>query len=225
MNWSLRRFVGVGLVAALLIGCASKYGEQRTSVNYYPACYKPIAELRAGSGAQVAKSAGGGALIGALLGAALGAISGHGSIEGILTGAAVGGVTGTVAGASNGSAQAEENKRLAEYLDQIDGDISNLDLSTASARISLQCYDRQFNSLLQATRNMTMATSEIVSRFQEIESGRQEAIDILSNAAFKADKEKPWGEGGLRKMEDDARAVTRQQEQELGALVPDALRK
>ena len=35
------------LVGGLLFsGCTSRYGEQRTKVNYYPQCYEPVAQLR-----------------------------------------------------------------------------------------------------------------------------------------------------------------------------------
>ncbi|MDR2604184.1 MAG: hypothetical protein LBC55_02385, partial [Desulfovibrio sp.] len=59
------------LPALSLSGCASKYGEQTTQVNYYPDCYAPIKDLRSSEYA-TAKSAGAGAAVGAVLGALVG---------------------------------------------------------------------------------------------------------------------------------------------------------
>ena len=165
----MRRFTVWILVIMLLGtgGCASKYGPQKTSVNYYPACYGPIADLRNNEHGTAAGTATG-AVIGALGGALVGLLATGGKWQGAVVGGATGGVAGTMAGNMYARKQqeADDNRRLASYLQDLDGDISNLDLAGAAARTSLQCYDRQFNQLVAAIRARQI-----------------EAIAILGNAA------------------------------------------
>lgn len=167
-----------------LSGCASKYGTQKTSVNYYPACYRPIAELRK-SEHDVAKTTAGGAALGAIGGALLGLLASGGKWEGAVAGAAAGGVAGTMAGNIYAKKQkeADDNRRLASYLQDIDGDISNLDIEKAAAKNSLQCYDGQFKKLLGQIKARKIARPAAQERFAEISAGREEAIAILGNAA------------------------------------------
>ena len=64
----LTALVAVLIMALLALpGCASKYGAQRTKVNYYPQCYQPVQQLRDDEN-YVAKSTATGAVGGALLG-------------------------------------------------------------------------------------------------------------------------------------------------------------
>ncbi len=181
----MRGFLSLLMIAALVLcgGCASKYGEQKTQAVYYPACYQPIQDLRSGENT-VAKSTAGGALLGAFTGAMIGLIT-TGKWQGAVVGAATGGVAGTMAGNAYGRKQQEkdDNIRLNSYLQDIDGDISNLDVTSAAARASLQCYDRQFNVLLSEIRAKRIAREAAEKRFAEISSGREEAIAILGNAA------------------------------------------
>ncbi|MBQ9451718.1 MAG: hypothetical protein IJU65_00265 [Desulfovibrio sp.] len=170
-------------IALLASGCAGKYGTQTTAVNYYPACYRPIQDLRTHEH-DVAKGTAGGAALGALGGAALGFLLSGGKWQGAVTGAAVGGVAGGVTGNIYASKQkeADENKRMASYLQDIDGDISNLDVVGAAARASLQCYDRQFASLI-ADIKAKRVTRDVAQRmYAEIASGREEAISLMGNA-------------------------------------------
>lgn len=170
------------LVASSLTGCASKYGEQTTQVNYYPACYRPIQDLRANEH-NVAKSTAVGAGIGAASGALIGLLT-TGKWQGAVMGAAIGGVGGTMVGNMYGRKQQEKNDniRLASYCQDLDGDISNLDATSAAARASLQCYDREFNALLAGIRARQLTRDVARSRFVEIQNGREEAIRILGNA-------------------------------------------
>lgn len=172
----------IALTFLILPGCASKYAEQRTQVYYYPACYQPIQDLRNNEG-NVGKSTAVGAGIGAVGGALIGLLA-TGKWQGAVMGAAVGGVGGTMAGAAYGRRQQErdDNMRLAGYLQDIDGDISNLDITSAAARTSLQCYDRQFNVLLGQIKSRQITREAAQQRFAEIQNGREEAIAILGNA-------------------------------------------
>lgn len=174
--------LSAALCLSALTGCASKYGEQHTQVNYYPACYQPISDLRSNENT-VGKSTAIGAGIGAASGALIGFLT-TGKWEGALVGAAVGGAGGTMVGASYGQRQKEKNDniRLAGYLQDLDGDISNLDVTSAAARSSLQCYDKQFNVLLREIKSKQISREAAQRRFAEIQSGREEAIAILGNA-------------------------------------------
>lgn len=179
-------FISFSLVLPVLSGCASKYGEQKTVVNYYPACYAPIQDLRDREH-NVAKSTAVGGVIGALGGALVGILA-TGKMEGAVMGAAVGGAGGLVAGNIYASKQqqADDNIRLASYLQDLDGDISNLDVSGAAAQSSLQCYNRQFNALLAAIKSKTISRQAAEARFAEIMSGREEANVILGQVVSNA---------------------------------------
>lgn len=171
------------MVASLLMvtGCASKYGEQHTTVNYYPSCYRPIKDLRDRENT-VAKSTATGAVLGAAGGALIGLLT-TGKWQGAVMGAAVGGVGGTMVGAAHGQQQQQrdDNIRLNRYLQEIDGDISNLDIASAAARTSLQCYDREFQALLRTIRSRQISREAAQSRYVEIQNGREEAIAILGD--------------------------------------------
>lgn len=173
----------LALSVAALPGCASKYGEQHTSVSYYPACYQPIKDLRENEHT-VGKSTAVGAGLGAVGGALIGLLT-TGKWQGAVMGAAVGGVGGSMVGNAYGRKQQEKNDniRLNSYLQDIDGDISNLDVASAAARSSLQCYDRQFKALIGEIKAKQIAREAAQSRYAEIQSGREEAIAILGNAA------------------------------------------
>lgn len=182
---AITNFLMPFLALALLCGCASRYGTQNTRVSYYPMCYQPIYDLRDRENT-VGKSTAGGALVGALGGALLGLLAGDGKWQGALMGAAVGGVGGSMAGHAYGTHQQEQddNRRMASYLQNLDGDIYDMDISTAAARTSLNCYDKQFKVLLAAIKAGTIDRRSAAARFAEIQSGREEAINILGDAAY-----------------------------------------
>ena len=187
MSRSMQRLTAIFLMCCSITGgCASKYGEQKTAVNYYPACYAPIQDLRDRE-YDVGKTTGGGAVMGALAGALIGLLASRGKVEGALVGAAAGGATGAVAGNIYAKKQRQhaDNSRMAAYMQAIDGDISALDISSAAARSSLQCYDRQFEGLLTAIREKKIDRNAACVRFAEISSGREEAIALLGDAALR----------------------------------------
>lgn len=179
-------FISFSLILPVLSGCASKYGEQRTAVNYYPACYAPIQDLRDREH-NVAKSTAVGGVLGALGGALVGILA-TGKMEGAVMGAAVGGAGGLVAGNIYASKQqqADDNMRLASYLQDMEGDISHLDVSGAAAQSSLQCYNRQFNALIAAIKAKAVSREAAQARFAEIMSGREEANAILGQVVSNA---------------------------------------
>lgn len=186
MSRVLNIIIALALIVPGLTGCASKYGEQKTTVNYYPACYAPIQDLRArehdvGTGTAV------GGVIGALGGALVGLLA-TGKAEGAVMGAAIGGTGGLVAGNIYASKQqqADDNIRLASYLSDLDGDISNLDVTAAAARTSLQCYNRQFAALIEAIKTKRISREGAASRYAEIMSGTEEANAILGQVVTNA---------------------------------------
>ena len=187
MRRLLALILPIPLLLSGLVGCASRYGEQKTTVNYYPGCYRPIQDLRDREH-DVAKGAGGGAAVGALGGALLGLLLSGGKWQGAVAGAATGAAAGGIMGASHAQAQRErdDNKRLAAYLQNIDGDISDLDITSAAARTSLQCYDQQFALLIKDIKARTIDRETAAKRFAEISSGREEAIALLGDAAAHA---------------------------------------
>lgn len=183
MRHKIFRFFSACLMLAMLPGCASSYGVQNTPVNYYPACYYPIQDLREREH-DVTKGTAGGALIGALGGALLGLLATGGKWEGAAVGGATGGVAGTMMGNAYATRQHEldDNRRLARYLQDIDGDISNLDVVGAAAKSSLQCYDKNFQVLLTEIRARKITREAAQQRFAEISAGREEAIALLGDA-------------------------------------------
>lgn len=183
------RCISLLLIALLLFssGCASKYGEQKTTVEYYPACYKPIEDLRQSEHGK-SKTTVAGIIIGGTLGVVGGAVIGAASgfrPEGIAAGAIVGAIAGGLISNIYWDHHKikEDNKRLATYLETIDGNITGMDVVTASATSSLQCYDREFNLLITAMRDKTIDKDAAAKRFAEISSGREEAINILGEVS------------------------------------------
>ena len=171
----------------MLCGCASKYGAAQTTATYYPACYQPIADLRASEHSETRGTVAGG-LIGALGGALVGLLASNGKWQGAAIGAAMGGAAGTMAGNAYARQQqeADNNRRMATYLQYLEGDISNLDIAQAAAKTSLQCYDRQFTQLLSSIRSRQISREAAATRYAEISSGREEAINILGETAATA---------------------------------------
>jgi outer membrane lipoprotein SlyB len=170
------------LPALSLSGCASKYGEQTTQVNYYPDCYAPINELRSSEYTTV-KSAGAGAAVGAVLGALVG-YAATGKASGALAGAAVGGVAGGGAGAAYGSYKSKEEERAAldEYNARLDGNVRELTRAAAAAKTARQCYARQFTSAASEFKAGHISKAQFNDRYLEITQVLQEAANILGDA-------------------------------------------
>ncbi|MDR2604174.1 MAG: hypothetical protein LBC55_02335 [Desulfovibrio sp.] len=170
------------LPALSLSGCASKYGEQTTQVNYYPDCYAPINDLRS-SEYTTAKSAGAGAAVGAILGALVG-YAATGKASGALAGAAVGGVAGGGAGAAYGSHKSSEQERAAldDYNARLDGNVRELNRAVAAAKVARQCYSRQFTAAASEFKAGHISKTQFNDRYLEIAQGLQEAANILGDA-------------------------------------------
>ncbi len=165
--------------ALMLPGCASKYGEQKTKVNYYPQCYSPIKQLREDENL-VAKSTATGAVTGALAGAVIGGLT-TGKVEGAVVGAAAGGAVGAAGGYAYGKHQ--QQKRDAEffkkYATALDEDIESMGRTIGAAKVARKCYNDQFKQLIADYKSGRITAKERDERYKEIRTGLQEVSFIL----------------------------------------------
>ncbi len=189
--------VAVMALAMLLSGCASQYGEQITKVNYYPQCYKPISDLRQDEN-NVAKSTAVGAVGGALTGALVGGLA-TGSWKGAAAGAVAGGAAGAVAGNVYGKSKQKEKDaaETAKLVQQLDEDTAGMDRVTAAGKVARQCYEKEWSRAKAEYKNRIKispveadaAKKELMARYEEIRSGMQESIKVLTGK-YDAMKEK-----------------------------------
>ena len=168
-----------------LSGCASKYGEQTAIVQSYPDCYEPIRTLRKEEH-RVARTTAGAAVGGGILGAVVGGLTGgtRGAIQGATVGALAGGAGGYFYAVNQQSK--DENARMARYLQDINGDISGLNIATASARMSIQCYEQKFSMSLAQYKEKTLSREQLEASYKEIKSGVDEAQRILGRVIVSA---------------------------------------
>lgn len=172
------------LAAGLLFGgCTSKYGAQKTRVNYYPQCYQPVAQLRQdenSTGTSTAVGATGGALLGALIGGLA-----TGKVEGAVAGAAVGGVSGAVAGNIYGKSQARDRDAayLQAYSRQLGSEAASMNRATAAAKVASKCYDEQFQLAANQFKAGQISRLDFQNRYNEIRSGLEETSFILNSTA------------------------------------------
>lgn len=200
-----RKYLGLLLAAALLSGCAGKPTPDVVKVQYYPACHEPLAYLQQrqhASGRTVASGAVQGGVISGIASAIIGAIAGNISGAGVGVSVGVGTLLGGTVGAINSSSaqQREDNQHLAAYLEQIDGNIEGLNIVTAAATVSRQCYAKEFKMLLGGVRDGSIAKEAAQSRFAEIAAGEEETAKLLNQpdnvASLRAELEQAEGKGG-----------------------------
>ncbi|MBQ3058980.1 MAG: hypothetical protein IJD16_01520 [Desulfovibrio sp.] len=186
MQYHRTRSILTVLLAGLLLlpGCTgSKYGAQKTSVNYYPQCYQPVSDLRQDEGGTGTSTAVGG-VTGALLGALVGALA-TGKVEGAVAGAAVGGATGAVAGNIYGKNQSRQRDEAyyQAYAQQLGQEAAGMDRATAAAKVAANCYDTQFKQAVGQFRAGQISRVEFQQRYDEIRSGLEETSYILGSTA------------------------------------------
>ena len=169
---------------ALPLGCSKKAPDGPVKAQYYPDCHEPLAYLRdrhAGTAKRVATGAATGGVISGvasvIASAIIGRVSGVGVLAGVAAGAAVGGIASGVGTADE--LNKEDNRRMSKYLEEIDGDIDGLDLKTASAIVSRQCYNRAFATLKTDVRDGRISVAAARARFTEIVAGEDEAAQLL----------------------------------------------
>lgn len=153
----------------LQAACASKYGEQKTKVEYYPACYQPVKDLRDhehdGVTATIIGGVGG-AIVGSALVGVLSGMKPAGFITGAVAGAALGGMVSNVYWKA--AKERDDTKRLYKYSELIDGDVSQMDVVQAAATASLQCYDRELAALVRNIKERKIDRQAAETRYREI---------------------------------------------------------
>lgn len=176
--------LAAGFSTVLLSGCASsptsKVGAT-TKVEYYPNCYEPVQHLRATDG-DMTRSVATGALLGAVGGALTGALvdkdnRGRNAAIGAAGGALVGGAAGYYT--ERQKQISDDRQRIASYAGDIDKSAADLDRTTAYAKSSQSCYQREFSSLIQNRKSGRINDSEGRKRLAEIVSGLQESNNLL----------------------------------------------
>lgn len=163
-------------------GCAKNPAPENRAA-YYPGCREPLDYISQRGG--MGRSIGGGALQGGLIGlisaAVYGAITGRGDPAHIAGSVGAGMAVGGTVGAIHNRSSKEDNRRLAAWLEQIDGNIEGLDdVVRAGATLALQCYDKNFARLLAEMEKRQMDAQGAKDRFAEIVRGREEACALLN---------------------------------------------
>jgi len=151
----------------------------------YPDCYEPIQTLR-NEEHRVAKTTAGAAVAGGLLGAVIGGLTGgtRGAVAGAAVGAMAAGATGYFVAVNKQSK--DENARMARYMQDLNGDISGLNIATASARMSIQCYEKKFEMRLAQYKEQAISRAALEASYKEIKSGVDEAQRILGKVILTA---------------------------------------
>ena len=169
---------------AMSLGC-SKKPEAPTRAHYYPDCHEPLAyvlDRHSGAGAGAVRGAVQGGVISglatAIAAAITGRFSGVGVAAGVGAGAAVGGLMGGTSGYS--ASEAEDNRRLSKYLEEIDGDIEGMDLPKAAATVSRQCYRKAFDAMKAGVASGKITPLAASERMTEIAAGEKEAAQLLN---------------------------------------------
>ncbi len=164
-------------------GCASKYGEQITTVKYYPDCYAPIAELRK-SEKNVGNKVIGGAMVGALAGALIGAAT-TGRASGALAGAAIGAAAGGLTGYA--AAKYEEHKddkaRYASYISDMDSDMEGATSVQLAANNARKCYEERFDEASREYKAKLISKEQFREKYTEIKNGLTETSRLLGKAS------------------------------------------
>ena len=175
------RIIPILLMVSMLFSCASKHDSVNANVHYYGVCYRHIKMLKDNE-----KNITSGTTTGAVLGILTGTLIGlsRGNVRSAVVGGIVGGATGALAGnlSARHENQRAENKYMFEYMENLEGDIKNLNIITVAATRSLECYDAQFEFLLDDIRNRMITRYDAEKRFDEIIQGRDEAIKLLGEA-------------------------------------------
>lgn len=177
----------MAVLALAICACAKNSGENYTT--YYPQCRQPILDMQSmgPSYGRAVKGAAAGGLVGGATGFFLGLLFNGGNLANAGISAAVGAATGSLTGGisggmSGGPNNAEENMLLARYYDQIDGDISGLDVRQAAGTVAMQCYRKRLAELDSMEKSGKIAPLAADKRRIEIEHGMAQARELIGNA-------------------------------------------
>lgn len=188
-NMSTKRSLALPAILAICItlcACAKNSGENYAV--YYPECRQPILDMRSmgSSYGGAARGVATGGLVGGATGFFLGLLLNGGNLANAGISAAVGATTGGLTGGISGGLSsrpnnAEENMLLARYYDQIDGDISGLDVRQAAGTVAMQCYRKKLAEVDAMEKNGSLAPLAADKRRIEIEHGMAEARQLIGN--------------------------------------------
>ena len=173
----------VMLLGASLAGCSKNATRTHFESNYYRSCQEPLNYLanRGGMTRSVATGATLGGFLSGLTAVLVGAIGGRINPAGVVTSMGVGAVVGGVGGGISHGANKEDNRMMNAYLEQIDGDISDIDtVEKAGGTVALQCYKKAFSNLLADMKSGDMPVAEGRERFSEILTGVTEADKYIN---------------------------------------------
>lgn len=182
-----------------LHGCANMPGQESqvssvprlVTTNYYPNCYQPVEELRRYDvSARMAKRQEEARTAGILAGVALGAIAGaaldrnnrgRGALLGGLAGSLIGAMATAQQDQSATQQAAQDRSNLADkYAYYIDGDVSDMDLTLASAQKAQSCYQKEYSKLLRDKKRGRVTVQEGRQRLTEIVDGLQETNGLIA---------------------------------------------
>lgn len=177
--------LAAGFSSVLLTGCASSPVSRigaSTKVEYYPSCYEPVQHLRA-TDSNMTRSVATGALLGAVGGALTGALvdgdnRGRNAAIGAAGGALVGGAAGYYT--ERQKQISDDKQRIASYATDIDKSAADMDRTTAYAKASQSCYQREFANLLDGRKAGRINDTEGRKRLAEIVSGLQESNNLIT---------------------------------------------
>ena len=185
--------MAAGMSTVLLAGCASspvsKVGAT-TKVEYYPSCYEPVQHLRS-TDSDLTRSVATGALLGAVGGALTGALvdgdnRGRNAAIGAAGGALVGGAAGYYT--ERQKQISDDKQRIASYAADIDKSAADMDRTTAYAKASQSCYQREFTNLLNGRKANRINETEGRKRLAEIVSGLQESNKLTGVVSGRLDE-------------------------------------
>lgn len=183
-----------------LYGCATMPGQESTTqvssvprlvtTSYYPGCYQPVEELRRyDSSTRMAKRQEQARTTGILAGAAIGAIAGAALDSGnrgrgALLGGLAGGVLGAIVTGQDQDAARQASQDRSDLTDKyayyIDGDVSDMDLTLASAQKAQDCYQQEYTKLLRDKKRGRINAQEGRQRLAEIVAGLQETNGLIA---------------------------------------------
>ena len=170
------------VLSLLTTGCMKIPGLDQMKPTYYPQCYQPFADLEKSRNELIKRTA-----IGAGLGAVSGATIGFmatGDPKGALIGGGAGLLAGTVLGYGVGKMrQIEDDKeRMRSYQADMNAEMLHASRVEQYTLASLQCYTREFDSLLAQYRAGVLTREEVESRYREIREGMTVISSILASS-------------------------------------------
>ena len=185
MGDTLNRFLLIPLVilSLLMPACMPKIpGLNQMKPEYYPQCYQPFADLEKAQDELIKRTVIG-AGVGALGGAALGFLK-TGDAKGALIGSGAGLIAGTALGYGFGKMKQiqDDRERMRSYQADMNADMRNASRVEQYAMASLQCYTREFNSLLSQYKAGQITKAEMQARYTEIRRGMKYISEILVNS-------------------------------------------